>query len=103
MRALIDRHIDAEGRNDIDAAVAVYTDDVDQDVVGFPDGHSLGKDEAMILKQEMTGTVVGSMLGLPGNDRRVTFRMLHIFEFRDGLINCENVWLESAAVIDQLS
>ncbi|MBE1547443.1 putative ester cyclase [Mycobacterium sp. OAS707] len=51
----------------------------------------------------MTGTVIGSMLGLPGNNRRITFRMLHVFQFRDGLISRENIWLDSAAIVDQLS
>ncbi|ANI37873.1 hypothetical protein MVAC_14848 [Mycolicibacterium vaccae ATCC 25954] len=130
MRALIDRHIAAEGRGDIDAAVAVYCDDVEHDVVGFPGGHTVGKDgarafyayltanfrsetwveqrkyvagEAIVLEQLMTGTVVGSLLGRPGNGRRITFRMLHVFEFRDGLVSRENVWLDAVSVIDQLS
>ena len=30
----------------------------------------------MILEQNMTGTVIGEMLGLPGNRGRVTFRIL---------------------------
>jgi steroid delta-isomerase-like uncharacterized protein len=130
MRALIDRHIAAEGRGDVDAAVAVYTDDVEHDVVGFSDGCHYGKDasrafyvhltanfrseewrerrryvtrDAIVLEQDMTGTVVGSMLGLPGNGKRISFRMLHVFEFRDGLISRENVWLDSAARISASS
>ncbi|AFM15375.1 ketosteroid isomerase-like protein [Mycolicibacterium chubuense NBB4] len=129
MRALIDHHIEAEGRGDIDAALAVYTDDVDHDVVGFPNGQSRGRegarafyeyltsnflaqtwtvrhqyvaDDAIVLEQEMTGTVVGSMLGLAGHGRRITFRMLHVFAFRDGLISRENVWVDTVAVRDQL-
>ena len=51
----------------------------------------------------MTGTVIGSLLGLPGNGRRLSFRMMHVFEFRDGLISRENIWLDTAAVVDQLS
>jgi predicted ester cyclase len=51
----------------------------------------------------MTGTVVGSLLGLPGHGRRISFRILHVFEFRDGLISRENVWLDTAAVVSQLS
>jgi predicted ester cyclase len=43
------------------------------------------------------------MYGLAGNDRRITFRVLHIFQFRDGLISRENVWLDSAAIVHQLS
>ena len=130
MRELVDRHMSAENQGDIDGAVAVYTDDVVHDVVGFPTGPGRGKDaardfyadltanfrserwdvvrqhlgdDAMVLEQLMTGTVIGSMLGLPGNGRRISFRMLHVFEFRDGLISRENIWLDTAAVIDQLS
>ena len=57
----------------------------------------------MILEQLMTGTVIGSMLGLPGHGRRINFRILHVFEFRDGLVSRENIWLDSAAIIAQLS
>ena len=65
--------------------------------------HRYLADDSMILEQIMTGTVIGSMLGLPGHGRRISFRILHVFEFRDGLISRENVWLDSAAVIAQLS
>jgi len=57
----------------------------------------------MILEQKMTGAVIGSLLGLPGHGRRVSFRILHVFDFRDGLISRENVWLDSAAIVAQLS
>lgn len=130
MQALVDAHIRAEGLGDVDGAVAVYADDIEHDVVGFPHSpthdiagardfytyltanfraeheevrHRYFSDDAMILEQIMTGTVIGSMLGMPGNGRRISFRMLHVFEFRDGLISRENIWLDSAAIIDQLS
>jgi steroid delta-isomerase-like uncharacterized protein len=128
MQALVDRHMRAEKHGDIDAAVAVYTDDIEHDVVGFPAGptgknaardfyayltanfrtegwdvlHQYRADDAMVLEQLVTGTVIGSLLGLPGNGRRISFRMLHVFEFRDGLISRENIWLDTAAVSDQL-
>ena len=113
MQGLVDRHMTAENHGDIDGAVAVYAEDVEHDVVGFPGGPSRWKDaardfyayltanfrseswdaqrqyfadDAMILEQLMTGTVTGSLLGLPGNGRRISFRMMHVFEFRDGLI-----------------
>ena len=57
----------------------------------------------MILQQRMTGTVIGSLPGLPGSRRRISFRILHVFEFRNGLISRENVWLDSAAIAAQLS
>jgi steroid delta-isomerase-like uncharacterized protein len=130
MQGLVDIHMTAENHGDIDGAVAVYSEDVEHDVVGFPNSPSRGKDaarnfygyltanfrseswdvlrqffadDAMVLEQLMTGTVTGSLLGLPGNGRRISFRMMHIFEFRDGLISRENIWLDTAAVTDQLS
>src|ERR1700759_3730247 len=113
MQNLVQRHLRAEGAGDVDGAVAVYTDDVEHDVVGYPGSPHHGKDgarkfyeeltanfrtegeevlnrffsdDAMILEQVMTGAVIGSMLGLPGHGRRISFRMLHVFEFRDGLV-----------------
>jgi steroid delta-isomerase-like uncharacterized protein len=130
MQDLVSRHIRAEGAGDVDGAIAVYTDDVEHDVVGFPGSPHHGRDgarsfyeeltanfrtegeemlrsyfadDAMVLEQIMTGAVIGSMLGLPGHGRRISFRMLHVFEFRDGLISRENVWLDSAAIAHQLS
>jgi steroid delta-isomerase-like uncharacterized protein len=130
MFALVDRHLKAEGAGDVDGAVAVYTDDVEHDVVGWPTGVLHGKDaargfyehltanfrtedeqpthqyymaDAVVLDQQMTGTVTGSLLGFPGNGRRITFRVLHVFEFRDDLISRENVWLDGAAIQQQLS
>ena len=34
----------------------------------------------------MIATVIGEMLGIPGNGRKVSFRIPHVFEFRDGLV-----------------
>jgi steroid delta-isomerase-like uncharacterized protein len=130
MQDLVSRHLRAEGMGDVDGAIAVYTDDIEHDVVGFPGSPHHGKDgarkfyeeltanfrteggevlrrylmeDSMILDQLITGAVIGSMLGLPGHGRRISFRILHVFEFRDGLISRENVWLDSAAIISQLS
>ncbi len=57
----------------------------------------------MILEQLMTGTVIGSLPGPPGNGRRISFRIPHVVEFRNGLISHENIWLDSAAIVNQLS
>jgi steroid delta-isomerase-like uncharacterized protein len=130
MRALVDRHLKAEGAGDIEGAVAVYTDDVIHDAVGFPGSPRQGKDaarqfytfltanfrteseeplhqfvidDALVLEQLMTGTVIGEMLGIPGNGRKVSFRILHVFEFRDGLVSREQVWIDSAAIVGQLT
>ena len=130
MIALVERHLKAEGAGDVDGSVAVYTDDIVHDAVGFPGSPRTGRDAArefyqfltanfrteeeeplnrffdgdsMILEQKMTGTVIGEMLGIPGNGRRVTFRILHVFGFRDGSISREQVWIDSAAIVAQLT
>jgi hypothetical protein len=59
--------------------------------------------DTMLLEQMMTGTVTGEMLGLPGNDRRVSFKIFHVFDFADGLIRREQVWIDSGAIVAQLS
>ena len=130
MFALVERHLKAEGAGDVEGCIAVYTDDIEHDAVGFPGSPSRGKDaarafyehltanfrteheeelhryvsaDALTLEAKMTGVVIGSMLGIPGNGRQITFRILHVFEFSDGLISRENVWLDTAAMIQQLS
>jgi hypothetical protein len=46
MQGLVDSHMTAENHSDIDGSVAVYTEDAEHDVVGFPNGPSRGKDAA---------------------------------------------------------
>ena len=130
MRAVVERHLKAEGSGDVEGAVAVYTEDVVHDAVGFPGSPRQGKEaardfyrfltanfrtedeqplhqfatsDALVLEQLMTGTVIGEMLGIPGNGRKVSFRILHVFEFRDGLVSREQVWIDSAAIVEQLT
>lgn len=130
MIAVVEGHLKAEGAGDIDGAVAPYHDDIVHDAVGFPGSPRHGKDAArefygfltanfrteeeepirrwfvddtMFLEQSMTGTVIGEMLGIPGNGRRVTFRIFHVFEFNDGLISREQVWLDTGAIVAQLT
>jgi len=130
MIAVVERHLKAEGAGDVDGAISVYTDDVVHDAVGFPGSPRTGKDaarqfyefltanfrteseeplhrffdgETMVLEQNMTGAVIGEMLGIPGNGRQVTFRILHVFDFRDGLVSREQVWIDSGAIVAQLT
>jgi steroid delta-isomerase-like uncharacterized protein len=130
MESLIEVHLRAEGSGDPDGAVANYTEDIEHDVVGFPgsplrgirgalefyrqlvkeirtDGeerlHTYYADDAVIIENLMTATVTGQFLGIPGNGKQVRFRILHVFEFRDGRICRENVWLDGAAVAAQLT
>ena len=127
---LVLTHLKAEGAGDVNGAVAVYTDDVEHDVVGFPGGATTGiagarhfydeltanfrtddeqivrqyeHDNALVLESLMTGRVIGQMFGVAGHGKSVTFRILHVFEFRDRLISRENVWLDAGAVVQQLT
>ena len=51
----------------------------------------------------MTGTVIGEMLGIPGNGRKVSFRIMHVFDFNGGLVCREQVWIDSGAIVAQLT
>jgi len=50
-----------------------------------------------------TAQVTGELMGIPGHGRRISIRVLHVLEFRDGLISRENVWIDAGAAIAQLT
>jgi len=130
MDDLIEQHLKAEMAGDTTGAVAMYTDDVEHDVVGAPTGPVQGKDAAQgfydyltqnvrtedmrqtrsyygddfcVIEHDATATVDGEFLGVPGHGKRITFRLLHIWEFRDGQMSRENVWLDGGSAIAQLT
>ena len=129
--ALIHTHLDAEGAGDVERACSVYDPDIEHDVVGFPGAPCFGIDAAkgfytyltanirttgekplhvfatesgaIVMEAEMSADVIGEFLGLPGNGRNVTFRILHVFEFGVSLITREQVWLDTGSIVAQLS
>jgi steroid delta-isomerase-like uncharacterized protein len=130
MDRLIEEHLTAEKAGDPDGSVAMYTPDVIHDVVGSSAGPLHGPDAARGFYEMLTsniateqmdvtrawcgddfctvehqwhGTVPGEFLGIPGRGRRISFRMLHVFEFRQGRISRENVWLDANAILAQLT
>ena len=130
MNRLIETHIAAEIAGDTAGATAVYTSDAEHDVVGWPTGPTVGTEAAKafydalmsdfttetmervrsyhgedfcVTEHRTTGTVPGAFLGIPGNGRRVTFRMLHVWEFRHDAICRENIWFDAAAIVAQLT
>jgi steroid delta-isomerase-like uncharacterized protein len=130
MDRLIKQHVVAEKAGDPSGCVAMYTEDVEHDVVGSPLGPLRGTEAAQsfydfltanisteemvptrsyygddfaVIEHDWTGTVPGEFLGIPGHGRRITFRMLHVWDFRDGKISRENVWLDGAAITAQLT
>jgi|SRR5882757_529947 len=130
MTTLIEDHLGRELAGDAAGAVAVYTDDVQHDVVGSPMGVLTGpaaalgfyeqlindlKIENLVAVREWFGTdfavmehivdaaVAGSFMGIAGHGRSVRFRMLHVWDFRNGKISRENVWLDGGAIAAQLT
>ncbi|MDQ6898274.1 MAG: nuclear transport factor 2 family protein [Candidatus Dormibacteraeota bacterium] len=130
MKRLIEIHLEAEKAGDTAGAVSVYVDDVEHDVVGSPTGPVHGKgaargfydhlvqemnteemrptheyygDDFCVVEHIWTGTVPGNFFDIPGHGRRISFRMLHLWEFRDGKMSRENVWLDGGSVIAQLA
>jgi steroid delta-isomerase-like uncharacterized protein len=130
MERVVAAHLSAEIAGDPAGAVTMYTDDVEHDVVGFPMGPMHGQaaarafyeqlvkdiqteqmtpthryfgDDFCVIEHQWVGTVPGTLLGVPGRGRRISFRLLHVWEFRDGRIRRENVWLDGASIVGQLT
>ena len=126
---IIDEHFQAELDENIEAVVSTFAADVEHDVVGRP-SVSRGRDEAAAFYRELFAdlrlerfetvhryhgvdfvvdesivhaTAIGSPFGIPGEGRVLTFRLLHIFDVRDGLITRENAWLDMASIMAQLT
>ena len=130
MDARLDEHFGYEARDDIEGVVATLTEDVVHDVVGWPLGPSHGREAArafyegtfpdladgevrslrrlygegfMVDESVWKGTAPGRPFGIEGHGRPLEFRLLHVLEFApDGRIARENVWLDLAAIQQQL-
>lgn len=130
MDRLIEEHLAAEQAGDPTGSVAMYSDDVIHDLVGSPLGrlqgpeaakrfyeflnanieteqmdvnHARYGDDFCVIEHQWHGTVPGNFMGVAGRGRKISFRMLHLWEFEDGRISRENVWLDTGAIIRQLS
>jgi predicted ester cyclase len=60
-------------------------------------------DDFCVIEHQWHGPVTGEFLGVPGNGRWISFRILHIWEFKDGKISRENVWLDGGSIVEQLT
>ncbi|UGT45034.1 ester cyclase [Nocardia yamanashiensis] len=130
MDRIFARHCAAEADKDIGAILDTLTDDVEHDAVGDPRGvlrdktaiaeryrdifDALDEDKMetvhryygadfFVDESHWYGRVVGDFMGVPGGGRPVDFRILHVCEIRDGRMSRENVWLDVAAIMQQLA
>ena len=126
---LIEPHFAAENAHDIPATLATYTDDVVWYDVGHPACPVYGKSAAAEIYEGImegipdlylrsvgrfacgdhvvdesiaTGHVSGSFMGIDGGGAPISFRILHVFDIRDGLICREQAWFDTAGVARQL-
>jgi predicted ester cyclase len=128
---MIDRHFRFEAEDDVEGVLSTMVDDVEHDVVGYPTGPVRGKTAAQafydglfadLSGEKVTtlrryygpefvvdeslweGTAPGTPFGIPGHGRRLSFRLLHVFDMApDGQIKRENVWLDFASILQQLN
>src|SRR5690348_9334601 len=121
MDAVLDAHYAFEAADDVDGVLSTLTDDVVHDVVGFPGGPNCGKGATRAFYQHLFsdvsgervepasrlygpnflvddvvwhGRATGHPFGFDGKNRPFSHRLLHVLEFRNGLIARENVWVD---------
>ena len=130
MDRTLEEHFGYEAADDVEGVLATLTEDVEHDVVGWPFGPSRGRREARAFYEATfpdlaegkvrclrrlygddfivddsvwTGVASGRPFGFEGRGRPLEFRLLHVLEFSDeGQIRRENVWLDLAAIRQQL-
>jgi hypothetical protein len=130
MDAKIDEHFGFEQADDVAGVLATLSPDAEHDVVGWPTGPARGPEGArpfyealfadlsdgqvttirrlygedfLVDESLWRGRAPGRPFGLEGRDRPVEFRLLHVVEFApDGRMSRENVWVDLAAIIQQL-
>jgi len=131
MDELMDRHFAFEMADDVDGVLATLAPDAEHDIVGAADGPTIGMTRTRPTYEQVftdlagdrvetlhryygnntltdeslwVGRAVGHPLGVPGRNRPLQFRILHVIEFDDtGLITRENVWLDHLGIAAQLA
>jgi hypothetical protein len=126
----IDEHFAYEARDDVEGVLATLTLDAEHDIVGAPTGPTQGREgargfyeglfadladgkvttnrrlygDAFLVDESLwRGRAPGRPFGLEGRNRPLEFRLLHVIEFAEsGDIARENVWLDLAAILQQL-
>jgi uncharacterized protein len=126
----IDEHFGFEARDDVEGVLRTLAPDVEHDIVGFPTGPTHGREAArgfydslfadladgqvkslrrlygenfLVDESVWRGHAPGRPFGVEGRNRPLEFRLLHVIEFApDGHIQRENVWVDMAAILQQL-
>jgi predicted ester cyclase len=126
----IDEHFGFEARDDVEGVLSTLALDVIHDIVGSPTGPTYRPENARPFYEKLfadledgkvtklkrlygenflvdesvwEGIARGKPFGIEGNGRPLRFRLLHVIEFsEEGLIQRENVWIDLAAIIQQL-
>jgi hypothetical protein len=126
----IDEHFGYEARDDVEGVLRTLAPDVEHDIVGAPTGPTHGPEGArpfyeslfadlsdgkvtskrrlygenfLVDESVWKGRAPGHPFGLEGKNRPLEFRLLHVIEFAEsGQIKRENVWIDLAAIIQQL-
>lgn len=130
MDARMDEHFGYEQADDVAGVLATLTPDCEHDIVGAPTGPTVGPEGArgfyenlfadladgriatvrrlygedfLVDESVWTGRAPGRPFGLEGRDRPLSFRLLHVVEYADdGRMKRENVWIDLAAILQQL-
>ena len=131
MDQALDEHFGYEARDDVEGVLSTLAEDVEHDIVGWPTGPTRGREgprpfyetlfadlsdgkvrslrrlygENFLVDDSVwTGRAPGRPFGIEGRDRPLEFRLLHVVEFSDaGAIARENVWVDLAAIQQQLA
>ena len=126
----LDEHFHFEATDNVEGVLATLAADAEHDIVGSPTGPTQGRESArgfyeqlfqdlsgggvqslrrlygenfMVDESLWRGNAPGRPFGLEGRGRPLEFRLLHVLEFTDaGHIRRENVWLDMAAIVQQL-
>ena len=126
----LDEHFGYEASDDVEGVLATLAPDATHDIVGYPTGPTTGREGARGFYEQMFGDLAeskvttvkrlygqnflvdeslwegrapGKPFGLDGRNRPLKFRLLHVLEFTaDGQIQREQVWLDMAAITQQL-
>ena len=130
MDEMIDQHFAFEATDDVDGVLSTLAPDAVHDIVGWPAGPTVGRENARrfyeatfgdLAESRVTcvkrlygehfvvdesiweGKAPGRPFGIEGHGRPLKFRLLHVMEFADsGEIQRENVWLDLATIMQQL-